>query len=281
MTLDFPEAIIRYLDTRHNEDASANYMRIYFSACLTEVIREAMDWGEPAHGVPSGKFDGELAAITMMMVPKDPGLKAHAFSMDISTLSDFTFKVENDDNGNRRRTQVNFIIRTQGLDQFIKFGQYYFPVGSGESKLTVSYHKQETLDADAGKRVDMAPINGRSSGLFQIGPVPTPEELAAQEAANSGASGQATAGCEKCDELDHVEDGKHTDGSDCVLAMRSAAANEPEPLPLTTAQRKKLRKEEEDRKKALRGANGSAGESDQPPVDDNRGNTLRDTAPTV
>lgn len=282
MQVDCPETIIRYLDTRYNEDANTNFLRIYVSCCMTEDIRKVQDWGEPAHGSPKGALSGELKAITMTMVPKAESMKHHAFSMDISEVRDFTYKCEDDENGNRRRTRLDFIIMSSGLEQFSKFGAYYFAVGNSESKMTVSFHKQEEIDLDAGKRIEMGPvISGKS--LFDAGPIET------------AVLTEDTAGCANCDAgMDLLDDGQHhIDGSVCPIAKRNAAVQEkPEPEPMgrfapsafgggTAADAKKRRKEEEARKKELAGGVSRGKNLPADPGAPDWKDTARDTAPEV
>lgn len=280
MQVDFPEAIIRYLDTRYNEDASQHFLRIYVSCCMTEDIRKAMDWGEPAHGSTQGKLSGELKAITMTMVPKDQTMKVHAFSMDISEARDFSYKCEDDENGNRRRTRLDFIIMSSGHEQYDKFGQYYFAVGNSDSKMTVSFHKQEELDLDAGKRIDMAPVSGKP--LFDAPPMET------------AVLAEDSAGCANCDSgVDLLDDGAHhIDGSVCPIAKRNAeirSKEESEPVSQfapsifgggTAAEAKMKRKAEDVKKRELA---GSVERGKHLPVDpgDPDWKAQRDTAPEV
>ena len=60
-----------------------------FSAGLNGQVQRQMGWGEIPEFLTGGDLEGELAATSIILVPKDAELKRHETQIDVSKVAKF------------------------------------------------------------------------------------------------------------------------------------------------------------------------------------------------
>jgi hypothetical protein len=155
MNIRFRGAVMRYYDTR-SDDGGA-YTRIYMTARADKDVRKKMTWDEsgdeawPGEGVKQGKLAGTLSSTTLIFTPNDKELAKHEIEIGCNKVSDFSFSVETDSEGNRKSLSIQFVVRSNHPDASVKADRYFRNVQSAVGELKVDYTKQEKLPLDEGE----------------------------------------------------------------------------------------------------------------------------------
>jgi hypothetical protein len=149
MNIRFRGAVIRYYDTR--KDDGGAYTRIYMTARADKDVRKKMTWDEagedgwPGEGVKQGKLSGTLSATTLILTPNDKELSKHEIEIGCNKVSDFSFSVEHDAEGNRKSLSIQFVVRSNHPDASVKVDRYFRNIQDALGELKVDYTKQEKL----------------------------------------------------------------------------------------------------------------------------------------
>lgn len=147
MNIRFRGAQVRYYDTR--KDDGGAYCRIYMTARADREVRKKLAWDEaeawPGEGVKQGKLSGILSATTLILTPNDKELQKFEIEIGCNKVSDFTFGVEYDAEGNRKSLSIQFVVRSNHPDASQKIDRYFRNIQDALGELKVDYTKQEKL----------------------------------------------------------------------------------------------------------------------------------------
>jgi hypothetical protein len=149
MNIKFTGAQVRFYDTR--KDDGGAYTRIYMTARAGKDVRKKMAWDEagdeawPGEGVKQGKLSGMLSATTLILTPNDKELSKHEIEIGCNKVSDFSFSVEHDAEGNRKSLSIQFVVRSNHPDASVKIDRYFRNIQDALGELKVDYTKQEKL----------------------------------------------------------------------------------------------------------------------------------------
>ncbi len=149
MNIRFRGAQVRYYDTR--KDDGGAYTRIYMTARADKDARKKMAWddagedGWPGEGVKQGKLSGILSATNFILTPSDKELSKHEIDTGCNKISDFSFSVEHDAEGNRKSLSIQFVVRSNHPDASQKIDRYFRNIQDALGELKVDYTKQEKL----------------------------------------------------------------------------------------------------------------------------------------
>jgi len=132
-----------------------NSGKAQFSCSLSRPMCNAMDWAaDIPEFVAGGKLDGDLAAHTLYLVPKDKQLAKHAVELEISRVHKFKsirLELENS-RGQGHRTEIRFQVDFSDVEGASKLEQYMLTCG--KSTATVTYTRQavqQPLESPAGQ----------------------------------------------------------------------------------------------------------------------------------
>lgn len=125
-----------------------------FSCSLSRPMCNAMGWAaDIPEFVSGGKLDGDLAAHTLYLMPKDKELARHATELEISRVHKFRsvrLELENS-RGQGHRTEIRFTVNFADVKGARKLEEYILTCG--KSTATVKYTRQavqEPLEGAAG-----------------------------------------------------------------------------------------------------------------------------------
>jgi hypothetical protein len=138
---------IRYFDGRQEEGGA--FVRIHLTAEFSEPVMEAMDWEEPGSSVTDAKLDGELHGTHLILTPGDKLLSRSEIQFDIRSAEDF--KVVTVTEGDSKRRELRFIVRSSADGVAALVDQYIRVVGTHQGVLKISYVKQEQLPLQDAK----------------------------------------------------------------------------------------------------------------------------------
>ncbi len=113
-----------------------------FSSSLTSAVIKKMGWGEIPEFVTGTSLEGELAAISVELVPKEQELQRHQIQLDTRQVSKFlTVRLELEEKkGKGHRTELRFTVTFQDPKGARKLEEYMLTCR--KSTLIVSYEKQ-------------------------------------------------------------------------------------------------------------------------------------------
>lgn len=149
MNIRFRGTQVRYYDTR--KDDGGAYTRIYCTALSDKEIRKKMNWDHtgaeewPGEGVKQGKLSGIISATNLILTPNDKELQNHEIDIGCNKVSDFSFAVEHDGEGNRKSLLISFVVRSQHPDASAKIDRYFRNIQDALGELKIDYIKQEKL----------------------------------------------------------------------------------------------------------------------------------------
>jgi len=149
VNIRFRGAQVRYYDTR--KDDGGAYTRIYMTARADKEVRKKMTWDEvgdeawPGEGVKQGKLSGVLSATNLILTPNDKELSKFEIEIGCNKVSDFSFSVEHDAEGNRKSLSIQFVVRSNHPDASQKIDLYFRNIQDALGELKVDYTKQEKL----------------------------------------------------------------------------------------------------------------------------------------
>lgn len=221
---------IRYFDGRQEEGGA--FVRIHLTSEFSEPVMEAMEWEEPGSSVTDAKLDGELLGTHLILTPGDKLLSGSEIQFGIRSAEDF--KVVSVTEGDSKRRELRFIVRSSADGVAALVDQYIRVVGTHQGALKVSYVKQEQLPLQESK--------------------PDAPKPAAK----------AKSGCKNCDagipKKDN-DDAEHVNGELCKFWDKPLNPAPPMETAVlmdapTAAEKKKARLAEEEKKRALRAESG-------------------------
>lgn len=134
--LQFPTAeLLKF--SRKKEGGTAQ-----FSSTITKAVMATMEWTEIPECATGATLDGELAASTLELIPKDEALNRHAISIDINLVDTFvTVRRELEGKqGKGHRTELRFTAHFQDIKGARKLEE--FMMTAGKCSVTISYQKQ-------------------------------------------------------------------------------------------------------------------------------------------
>lgn len=135
---------VRYADIRR-DDESGMFTRIHFTCTLSDVIRTAMEWGEPGEGFKQGKLDGALIATQLVLTPNSKELKDHELQLDVNDMGNFEFfRVKTGEDSTE--LQLRFIVRSQVQGSGAMVEEYLRLIGKEPGQLRINYDEQAELD---------------------------------------------------------------------------------------------------------------------------------------
>lgn len=113
-----------------------------FSSSLTSSVIKKMGWGEIPEFVTGTSLEGELAAGSVELVPKEQELQRHQIQLDTRQVSKFnTVRLELEGKQCKgHRTELRFIVLFQDTKGARKLEEYMLTCK--KSTLVVSYEKQ-------------------------------------------------------------------------------------------------------------------------------------------
>lgn len=113
-----------------------------FSSSLNSQIIAKMGWSEIPECMTGTDLEGELAAISLQLIPNEGILKSHMVDLDLSLVRKFkTVRKEMEGKrGQGHRTELRFKVKTMDPKAAMKLEAYMLT--AGKSKLVVSYEKQ-------------------------------------------------------------------------------------------------------------------------------------------
>ena len=113
-----------------------------FSSSLTSAVIKKMGWGEIPEFVTGTSLEGELAATSVELVPKEQELQRHQIQLETRQVSKFlTVRLELDGkSGKGHRTQLRFTVSFADPKGARKLEEYMLTCA--KSTLVVSYEKQ-------------------------------------------------------------------------------------------------------------------------------------------
>ncbi len=140
-----PKLIMRGCKLRHvtiQDDESGTFCRLHITCDYSKPIRDCMGWPDFDGAVESAKVEGELTAIFAIFEPNGE-LKKHGMEIPVNNVSDFqVFRVKD---GDSKRAELRFIMRSNAPEVEVKIGRYKRWVGGGEAQLRLTYEKQGEL----------------------------------------------------------------------------------------------------------------------------------------
>ena len=113
-----------------------------FSSSITKAVASAMEWADIPECFTGGDLEGELAASTVELTPKDESLKRFAISLDTKLVYKFeTVRRELEGKqGKGHRTELRFKVDFTDIKGARKLEE--FMLTAGKCSVTVSYQKQ-------------------------------------------------------------------------------------------------------------------------------------------
>ena len=217
-TVQFRSGVLRHFVSQDGE--SGPFVRAHWTVDFANPAMEAMGWKDPGDcGVIGADLAGEIASANVVITPHSPELAKHEIQFDCHEATDFKLFVVKD--GDSRRREVRFVIRSNVRGVAAMLEDYRWNVGDQGAVVKLSYVKQETLDLG-------------SNGSATSESTAADEELAANLArAEQGPAteqqfleefGPEDGPCISCNNRLPFEDAEHTthvNGSKCA---RSAGA---------------------------------------------------------
>ena len=121
--------------------------KLHFSAELTAADSKAFDWGALPDTAIGCKMDGELSGGSLVLTPKEMGLRPSELACDFATLGHFeVLRLETENSrGKGHRSEVRFVVKFGGKDVAGKAEGWLVKIGEGKGSLSVNYEKQATL----------------------------------------------------------------------------------------------------------------------------------------
>jgi hypothetical protein len=113
-----------------------------FSSALNSSVMQAMGWTDIPECLTGADLEGEIACISMELIPTDTLLKKHAIELDLASLHTFqTVRRELEGKkGKGYRTELRFKVTCQDQQGARKLEAYMLT--AGKSTIKVSYEKQ-------------------------------------------------------------------------------------------------------------------------------------------
>lgn len=200
-SITFRGAHVRYFDGRQEEGGA--FVRIHMTAEFSDTVVDEMQWEDPGHSATDTKLEGELMASNFILTPGDKALSQYEIQFGIRSVEDF--KMVRVADGESKRRELRFTIRSSAAGVAAMMDDYIRRVGDHQGSLKVSYAKEEQ------EGLDLRPAKKESA------PEPTKEEAPIAE-------GEVI--CVSCNNnLPLNEAGDfHTNGTPCKNAAKHTAA---------------------------------------------------------
>ncbi len=117
-----------------------------FSSSLTSAIIKKMGWGEIPEFLTGGSLEGELAALSVELIPKEQELQRHHIQLETRQVSKFlTVRLELEGkSGKGHRTELRFTVLFQDTKGARKLEEYMLTCK--KSTMVVNYEKCATMD---------------------------------------------------------------------------------------------------------------------------------------
>lgn len=118
-----------------------------FSSSLTSGVIKKLEWGEIQEFVTGANLDGELAATSIELLPKESELQRHQIQLDTSRVYKFqSVRLELDNSkGKGHKTELRFTVAFADPKGARKLEEY--SQTCGKSSLIVSYEKQAVQES--------------------------------------------------------------------------------------------------------------------------------------
>lgn len=124
-----------------------------FSSSLNSAVINKMGWAEVPEAITGASLEGDLAASSLVLTPKDKELARHETQIEISRIAKFeTVRLELEGkSGKGHRTELRFTAYFADPVACKKLEAYLLTCG--KSTVTVSYTKQAEQDSLPGVEV--------------------------------------------------------------------------------------------------------------------------------
>ena len=117
-----------------------------FSSTLNQQVMEKMGWTEAPECFTGGKLEGEIACISLELVPNEAG--RNGIDLDVARVTKFeTVRLELEGNkGKGHRTELRFRVIAQDMKGAAKLEAYKMS-NLGKAKMIVSFEPQPKQEA--------------------------------------------------------------------------------------------------------------------------------------
>ena len=157
------------VETKRNK--KGGFAKIKFQ--LTAAVTKALDWPDMPEGTAEWTPDVDtLQARTLELTPNDITQKAHAVTMDITSIGDFMIQRKKKKSGknsvkaDKVITEVVCNVKFSAETGCAMLEQYI--LSAGRSEMLLVYEPAPVQGELEGTRVDMSPIDGRQSVIPEV-----------------------------------------------------------------------------------------------------------------
>lgn len=138
-SITFRGAFVRYFDGRQEEGGA--FVRIHMTADFSDVVINEMEWEDPGHSATDSKLEGELMGSNFILTPGDKSLSQYEIQFGIRSVEDF--KMVRVADGESKRRELRFIVRSSAAGVAAMVDDYIRRVGDHQGALKVSYSREE------------------------------------------------------------------------------------------------------------------------------------------